>query len=253
MCFFLMQVMQVFVFKQTKNNKRFHETPTGGGFYKEFFPEFGEMIQTFDPQLLTFSKDWATKNLHKPTRTETRESLRTCQKHVWWRWQWNIPKRKPRVSVRWFVGNRGNFPRDQGVARWFDAIFFWKSLECRILGKHAENAENDEKGDFFFLKHFSDILAVRKEGTYMDACMYTIARSVYQHRWALVIAWGVITLFFTPPALYLVLRKTAAWPQEKDSTWYEPNKWMVASSRNVSCWAIWLMNFAPNMCIYIHI
>eukprot|EP00434_Breviolum_minutum_P003834 symbB.v1.2.003373.t1/scaffold189.1/size277183/10 len=46
------------------------------------------------------------------------------------------------------------------------------------------------------------------EGTYMDACMYTIARSVYQHRWALVIAWGVITLFFTPPALYLVLRKT---------------------------------------------
>lgn len=81
--------------------------------------------------------------------------------------------------------------------------------------------------------------------------MYTIARSVYQHRWALVIAWGVITLFFTPPALYLVLRKTAAWPQEKDSTWYEPNKWMVASSRNVSCWAIWLMNFAPNMCIYI--
>ena len=56
MCFFLMQVMQVFVFKQTKNNKRFHETPTGGGFYKEFFPEFGEMIQTFDPQLLTFSK-----------------------------------------------------------------------------------------------------------------------------------------------------------------------------------------------------
>ena len=80
--------------------------------------------------------------------------------------------------------------------------------------------------------HFSDILAVRKEGTYMDACMYSIARSVYQHRWALVIAWGVITLFSTPPALYLVLRKTAAWPQEKDSTWYEPNKWMVASSRN---------------------
>ena len=25
-------------------------------------------------------------------------------------------------------------------------------MECRILGKHAENAENDEKGDFFFLK-----------------------------------------------------------------------------------------------------
>ena len=55
MCFFLMQVMQVFVFKQTKNNKRFHET-LGRGFSKEFFPEFGEMIQTFDPQLLTFSK-----------------------------------------------------------------------------------------------------------------------------------------------------------------------------------------------------
>lgn len=46
------------------------------------------------------------------------------------------------------------------------------------------------------------------EGTYMDACMFVIARSVYKHRWALVITWGVLTLFFTPPALYLVLRKT---------------------------------------------
>lgn len=44
----------------------------------------------------------------------------------------------------------------------------------------------------------------------MDACMFVIARSVYRNRWPLVIAWGVVTFFLTPPALYLVLRKTAA-------------------------------------------
>lgn len=55
------------------------------------------------------------------------------------------------------------------------------------------------------------LVVAAKEGTYMDACMFVIARSVYKHRWALVITWGVLTLFFTPPALYLVLRKTAAW------------------------------------------
>ncbi|CAK9091899.1 Mycolic acid-containing lipids exporter MmpL11 [Durusdinium trenchii] len=42
----------------------------------------------------------------------------------------------------------------------------------------------------------------------MDACMFVIARSVYRNRWPLVIAWGVVTFFLTPPALYLVLRKT---------------------------------------------
>eukprot|EP00913_Durusdinium_trenchii_P018079 g16988.t1 len=47
-----------------------------------------------------------------------------------------------------------------------------------------------------------------QEGSYMDACMFVIARSVYRNRWPLVIAWGVVTFFLTPPALYLVLRKT---------------------------------------------
>ncbi|CAJ1364557.1 unnamed protein product, partial [Effrenium voratum] len=45
-------------------------------------------------------------------------------------------------------------------------------------------------------------------GGYMDACMLSIARAVYRNRWPLVIMWLGATLFFTPPALYLVLRKT---------------------------------------------
>ena len=42
----------------------------------------------------------------------------------------------------------------------------------------------------------------------MDACMFVIARNVYRHRYPLIIIWAVLTLFSTPPALYLVLRKT---------------------------------------------
>ena len=53
--------------------------------------------------------------------------------------------------------------------------------------------------------------AESKEASYMDACMYVIAKSVYKHRFCLVGAWVTAATVFTIPALILVLRRTATW------------------------------------------
>ena len=51
-------------------------------------------------------------------------------------------------------------------------------------------------------------LVTSKDASYMDACMYVIARSVYRHRFCLVGTWIIAAVIFTIPALILVVRRT---------------------------------------------
>jgi hypothetical protein len=55
-----------------------------------------------------------------------------------------------------------------------------------------------------------------------------------------VITWGVLTLFFTPPALYLVLRKTAAWlssiPKTKGASYPAEISWWSVRLLSLEAW-----------------
>lgn len=141
MCFFLMQVMQVFV----KANQKQQEVPwnTRWWFFKRVFPIWRNDSNIWLQQ--DFFKEWQQKNPRLPP--EQRE-LTNLPKACLMKMAMEYPEEKATCLGSWVRLPRV-FPE---TARLF-AICWEIHMECRILGKICQKCRK-WLGRFFFLKRY---------------------------------------------------------------------------------------------------